>query len=73
MGGNTKPMVEVSHRCTTNLGGRSTGVEQAQKAIGNALLGQIKMVDIGEKSDRLQGLGYISPREFSHLEVVPNS
>ena len=45
MGGNTEPMVEVSHGYTTNLRGKSTGVEQAQKAIGSAPLGRIRMVD----------------------------
>lgn len=29
MGSNIEPMVEVSQKCTTNLRGRSTGVEQA--------------------------------------------
>ena len=31
------------------------------------------MVDTGEESDRLQGLGSIPSGEFSHIEVVPNS
>ena len=31
------------------------------------------MVNIGEESDRLQGLGCIPYGEFSHIEVVLNS
>ena len=73
MGLNPESMVEVSHGCATNLKGGSTRVERAQEAIGNASLGRIWVVDTGEKSDRLQGLGSIPFGEFSHIEVVPNS
>ena len=73
MGNNSESMVEVSHGCASNHDEGSTRVERAQKAIGNAPLGRIRMVDTGEESDRLQGLGCIPPGEFSHIEVVPNS
>ena len=73
MGFNSESMVEVSHGCASNLKGGSTRVERAQEAIGNASLGQIRVIDTGEESDRLQGLGSIPSGEFSHVEVVPNS
>ena len=73
MGINSESMVKVSHGCASNLEGGSTRVERAQEAIGNASLGRIRVVDTGEESDRLQGLGSIPSGEFSHIEVVPNS
>ena len=73
IGSNIKPLVEVSHGCATNLDGGSTRVERAQEAIGNASLGRIRVVDIGEKSDQLQGFGCNPFGELSHIEAVPNS
>ena len=73
MGLNPESMVEVSNGCGTNLEGGSTRVERAQEAIGNASLGGIRVVDTGEESDRLQGIGSLPSGEFSHVEVVPNS
>ena len=53
IGSNSESMVEFSHGCATDHDEGSTRVERAQKAIGNASLGQIQLVDIGEESDRL--------------------
>ena len=51
IGDNTEPMVEISHKCTSDFEDWGARVEQAKAAIGNAPLGRIELVSLGEKSD----------------------
>ena len=73
MGNDTKSVVEISHKHATNFGSRIGGVEQAEKAISNAVLGRIEMVGLGEEGNQFQGISIDSPREFSNDEVVSDT
>nr|POE58259.1 hypothetical protein CFP56_05206 [Quercus suber] len=72
MGNNSKPMVELSHGCTSDIRGSWSGVELAKTSIGAASLGRIRMACSGKEGDRLQGLGDIPSGEFSNHEAISN-
>uniref|UniRef100_A0A7N2N040 CCHC-type domain-containing protein n=1 Tax=Quercus lobata TaxID=97700 RepID=A0A7N2N040_QUELO len=73
MGNNSKPMVELSHGCTSDIRGSCSGVELVKTSIGAASLGQIRMACLGKEGDRLQGLSDIPSGEFSNHEAISNS
>lgn len=51
IGGDTKSMVEVSHRPTTNHRKKNRGIEQIKEAFGNTPLGRIRLVNARKEDD----------------------
>ncbi|XP_030929600.1 uncharacterized protein LOC115955566 [Quercus lobata] len=67
-----QPVVEIPHGHSSDFLGSSRGVEQAETAIGHALLGRIQMVNPGKESGGFSGNGYDSYGESHNTEVDPN-
>ena len=73
IGSDTKFLVEVPHRFTTDHREGSRGIEQVKEAFGNAPLGRIQMDGSRKEGDRLQGHSNDSSRERSHNEANSDS
>ena len=69
MGNDTKYVVEISHKHATNFGSRIGGVEQAEKAIGDAVLGRIGMVGSGKEGNQFQGINIDSLGNFLTMKL----
>ena len=69
MGNDTKSVVEISHKHATNFGSRIGGVEQAEKAIGDVVLGRIEMVGSGEEGNQFQGISIDSLGNFMMMKL----